>query len=395
MYEKSGFSVIIHGIWTVINLMKLLVFCVFHKKFIYHYGIFGKYRNAGDNILYEQIERLFDIYLNCNNTWYNRMALGEIISLEVLLINKYSSMIIVGGHGLIMPESNKNNNSGWGFNIKIQNLRKIKVPVIFFSIGYNVFRNNDKFIPVFREHIQECVRKSLFFGLRNYGSINEVKKYLPEDLQNKIQYQPCPTTIIGFLGQETFETPSEETNRIAIVAAFNKIKYRYNDFEIVLGQLINYGKYMRENGFDVIFFGHHLFDTYGKHAKYIKKHGFRILPLYKNTGNIYKLYNQNKLIVSMRGHGLMIPFGLSLPTISLTTQDKQKWFLETIGHIDWNIDVNGNFYKEIIQKTFEIINNYGGIRQDLIVKKEYNQKITQINMEFIISKLEHGAYGDK
>ena len=92
-------------------------------------------------------------------------------------------MIIVGGHGLIMPESNKNNNSGWGFNIKIQNLKKIKVPVIFFSIGYNVFRNNDKFVPVFRNHIQECVRKSLFFGLRNYGSINEVKKYLPEDLQ--------------------------------------------------------------------------------------------------------------------------------------------------------------------------------------------------------------------
>jgi len=83
----------------------------------------------------------------------------------------------------------------------------------------------------------------------------------------------------------------------------------------------------------------------------------------------------------------MIPFGLSLPSLSLTTQDKQKWFLETIGHIEWNIDVNGNFYIELIQKTFEIINNYEDIRQDLIVRKEHNQKTTKTNMEFIISKL--------
>jgi len=81
----------------------------------------------------------------------------------------------------------------------------------------------------------------------------------------------------------------------------------------------------------------------------------------------------------------MIPFGLSLPTISLTTQDKQKYFLETIGHIDWSIDVNNNFYTELVQKTFEIINNYGDILQDLILKRENNQKTTEINMEFIVS----------
>jgi hypothetical protein len=387
IYETSIFRAIIQGIWAIVNIIKLFIFCVFNKKFIYHYGIFGKYGNVGDNILYEQIEKLFDIYFNSNKTWYNRLAVGEITSPEVLLINKYCSMIIVGGHGLIMPESNKNNNSGWGFNIKIKNLKKINIPIIFFSIGYNVFRSNNKFIPVFKEHIEECVRKSLFFGLRNYGSINEVKKYLPENLQKKIKYQPCPTTVIGLFERETIEVPFEKTNKIAIVTAFNKIKYRYNDnIKIILEQLVNYAKYMQEKGFDVNFFGHHLFDTYGKHIKYFKRHGFRILHLYKYTkNNIYKLYKQNKLVVSMRGHGLMIPFGLSLPTISLTTQDKQKYFLETIDHADWSIDANNNFYTELVQKTFEIINNYGDILQDLVLKRENNKKTTEINMEFIVS----------
>jgi polysaccharide pyruvyl transferase WcaK-like protein len=361
---------------------------MFNKQFIYHYGIFGKYRNVGDSILYDQIESLFDIYLSCNNIWYNRIAIGEITPLEILLINKYCSMLIVGGHGLLMPESNMNGNSGWGFNIKIKNLRKINIPIIFFAIGYNVFYNKDKFIPIFNDHINECVRKSLFFSLRNYGSINKIKNFLSNDLYSKIKYQPCPTTL-GFSKQKIFETNGEKTDKIAISVAFNKIKNRYNNNQKnILKQLVDYGKNMQNIGFKIIFFGHHLFDVHGKCANYLKRHGFHVLPLYEYSIDcIYEFYKQNKLIISMRGHGLMIPFGLLLPTISLTNQDKQKWFLETIGHDDWSIDVNNNFYEELVKKTFEILNNHDDIKQSLIIARKYNQKITEENMELIKSKL--------
>jgi polysaccharide pyruvyl transferase WcaK-like protein len=379
---------LIHGIWTIISLIKLFIFCIFNKRFIYHYGIFGKYRNVGDCILYDQIENLFDIYLGCNNNWYNRIAVGEITLLEIILINKYCSMLIIGGHGLLMPDSNMNGNSGWGFNIKIKNLRKINIPIIFFAIGYNVFYNKDKFIPIFNDHINECVRKSLFFGLRNHGSINRIKTFLPNDLYSKIKYQPCPTTL-GLYKQKTFEMNIKKTDKIAISVAFNKTKNRYNNnLKNILKQLVDYAKNMQKRGYKIIFFGHHLFDVHGKCANYLKRHGFYVLPLYEySIEYIYELYKQNKLIISMRGHGLMIPFGLSLPTISLTNQDKQKWFLETIGHADWSIDANNDFYEELIQKTFEILNNYYDIQQSLIIAREYNQKITKENMEVIKSKL--------
>jgi polysaccharide pyruvyl transferase WcaK-like protein len=386
LYEKSIFRMLIHGIWTIFNLIKLSLFCIFNNQIIYHYGIFGMYRNIGDRILYDQIEKLFDNYFSRSNIWYNRIALGEISHLEILLINKYCSMLIVGGHGLLMPESNMNSNSGWGFNIKTKNLKKINIPIIFFAIGYNVFRNKDKFIPIFNEHINECVKKSLFFGLRNYGSINKIKTYLPNDLYSKIVYQPCPTTL-GFLKQKTPKTNMEKTDKIAISVAFNKTKNRYNNnLNRILNQLVDYGKNMQKRGFKVIFFGHHLFDVHSKYANFLKKQGFHVLPLYEYSIEcIYELYQQNKLIISMRGHGLMIPFGLSLPAISLTNQDKQKWFLETIGHTDWSIDINSNFYEELIQKTFEILDNYNAIQQALVTAREYNQKITKENFEFINS----------
>jgi len=385
LYEKYISRLLIQKICACLNLIKLFIFSRFNKDFIYHYGIFGKYCNVGDGILYEQIERIFDLYTNRKNKWYNRLAVGEVTSLEVSLINKYCPLLVVGGHGLLMPDSNKNNNSGWGFNIKIKNLKKINIPVVFFAIGYNVFRNKETFIPIFKEHLTECVQKSLFFGLRNYGSINRIKTYLPEQLHSKIKYQPCSATI---LQQEPLYEPFDK-KEIAIVTAFNKINYRYSiSLSNILEQLLKYAIKMQDDGFIVNFYGHHLFDTHGKCYNYLKKNGFRTLPLFKYKKNdIYNLYKQNKLVVSMRGHGLMIPFGFSLPAISLTTQDKQKWFLETIGHPDWNIDVNSDFFSALVQKTSEIMNNYGEIQKNLIKQKKVNQNITRENMEFIVSNL--------
>jgi len=40
IYETSIFRALIQGIWSIINTIKLFIFCVFNKKFICHYGIF-------------------------------------------------------------------------------------------------------------------------------------------------------------------------------------------------------------------------------------------------------------------------------------------------------------------------------------------------------------------
>jgi hypothetical protein len=278
--------------------------------------------NTGDVILYNRLEYIFDITMEIKNIWYHRLAFGEITRLEIFLINKYAKVIIIGGHGLLMPDSNKNINSGWGFNIKIENLEKIKPPIVFFAVGYNVFHGENSFIPIFRNHITKCLEKSLFFGLRNYGSINAVKEYLPSYLHSKISYQPCMTTMTSIYPNYPNETgifKTKPANEIAISVAFNHFENRFgSNYQSIFEQLIKYCQTMEQKGFKIILCGHHVLDTHNKHIKYFKRHGFLIRPLYKCSENtVYEFYKNKKLVIGMRGHGLMIPFGLNVPVLSL------------------------------------------------------------------------------
>jgi hypothetical protein len=323
---------------------------------MYHIGLFGKNMNTGDVILYNRLEHVFNIVTETRNTWYHRLAFGEITSLEILLINKFAKVVIVGGHGLLMPGSNKNTNSGWGFNIKIGNLEKIKPPVVFFAIGYNVFRDKNNFIPVFKKHIAKCVEKSLFFGLRNYGSINALREYLPEYLHDKTGYQPCPTTMTSVFSDEMDILKTKPANEIAVSVAFNQFESRFgHGYQSMFKQLIKYCQIMEQKGFKIILCGHHILDTHNRYIKDFKQYGFPIKPLYKySEHDVYEFYERKKLVISMRGHGLMIPFGLNVPVLSITTQDKQKWFVETTGHNKWNIELTDNLYNDLLNGTLEI-----------------------------------------
>jgi hypothetical protein len=358
------------------------------KNFIYHYGLFGKNANSGDVILYNRLEKIFDIVSEQKNIWYHRLAFGEITSPEIPLINKYCKLIIVGGHGLLMPDANSNNTSGWGFNINLRCLNKINIPLVFFAIGYNIFERKDIFHPCFSEHLKACVNKALFFGLRNYGSIRAVKKYLPAYLYRKIYYQPCPTTITALFENNSFYEQSNN-NEIAVSVAFNRLEDRLEDkYLIFFSHLIRFCKYMTNRGYNVSFCGHHILDIHSKYGKYFLRHGFKILPLYEHTEQyIYNYYRNKKLVISMRGHGLMIPFGLSVPVISLTTQKKQKWFIETTGHYEWHIRIDENVYNNLVKQTFRILNSYDYIKTEIVKVQSINKKITEKNIEYIINSV--------
>jgi polysaccharide pyruvyl transferase WcaK-like protein len=363
-----------------------LLFSKKNKDFIYHIGLFGRNFNVGDVILYSRLEKTFDIFSKNTNKWFHRLAFGEITSIEIYLINKYCKLMLVGGHGLIMPSSNKNNNSGWGFNIKSNNLRKLKIPLVFFAIGYNVFNGEDYFIPVFRKHIKLCVEKSVFFGLRNYGSINSVKKYLPDYLHEKVKYQPCPTTIIE-LGINQVIAIKTDNNEIGISVAFNNFEKRFgSNYLETFEQLIAYCEFMKKKGYKITFFGHHVLDKHSKYAKYFENFGYPILPLYKYSENdVYKFYKGKKLIIGMRGHSLMIPFGLTVPLISLETQQKQKWFIETTNHNEWNIKITNNIYEKLSEITMAILENYDYVKNEIKRLQEINEKITKENINYILN----------
>lgn len=98
-----------------------------------------------------------------------------------------------------------------------------------------------------------------------------------------------------------------------------------------------------------------------------KDKGVEILSISGQTyEKIFEFYMTKTLIVGMRGHSLMIPWGLGTPVISLTTQNKQKWFIEIMGHNERSIEVEQeDILKPLNQQTTHIIANYNEVVDEI------------------------------
>ncbi|MBN1364460.1 MAG: polysaccharide pyruvyl transferase family protein [Syntrophaceae bacterium] len=376
--------------FLLIRAIKYIADYIFRRDVIYHFGVFGRYANVGDNILYSKMEQITNLIVGKNLKWYHRhIHNGEISKWEVFLINRIAKSIVIGGHGLLMIDTNANENSGWQFNISIENLKKIKIPIIIAAIGYNTFRNQNDFIPIFKDHISCMVEKSVFFGLRNYGSIEALKKYIPEKLHSKLRFQPCPTTMANQFFPLTRSQPHKNNKRIGICVAFDRLENRFGQqHNVIFSQLIKYANLLMDTGYSVQFFAHNQYDIFSNYSNIFEEKGFNIIPLYKlNENEVYQFYNDFTLILGMRGHSLMIPFGAGIPIISLTTQNKQKWFIETLNHSEWSIEVQSDFYKPLCILTQDILFNLEKIEIEIDNIQKHFASQTYENINYIIKEL--------
>ncbi|MFW5794637.1 MAG: polysaccharide pyruvyl transferase family protein [Bacillota bacterium] len=364
---------------------------LFYRKFYFHYGLWGR-ANAGDTVLFEEVENTFNIYLKKNRWFIRSLHKGEITQEDVDFINKRGKALILGGGGLILADTNRNENSGWQFNISIENLKKIRIPIIVFAIGYNKFRNQSEFIPIFNEHISTLIQKSIFFGLRNYGSIEAIKNYIPEELHEKVKLQPCPTNILTYL-KPKYKSPfnSSKFKRIAICIALDRFEMRFGkNSELFFNNLLEFSKCLRGKGLTVDYVIHLASEMEHPLIKRIEANGFKIVRLYiSSVKHVLSYYSKVSFVFGMRGHSLMIPYGLGVPIISLTTHLKQSWFLETIGHPEWGIDVLDENFINKLEKNFNEMNtNYAHIKKEILGSQKLLYNLTTNNMNTIIKQIE-------
>ena len=154
-----------------------------------HIGIHeSKNENAGDTVLFDTVRALMDHHLGpCE--WLKRQLWEEISAEDINSINQETDGIVIGGGGLLLRDQagSSTDLSGWQWNISVENIKKIDVPVAVFAIGYNRFRNQKEFNPKFSENINALVGKSGFFGLRNNGSIRRMADYVSPQNHKKLK----------------------------------------------------------------------------------------------------------------------------------------------------------------------------------------------------------------
>jgi polysaccharide pyruvyl transferase WcaK-like protein len=276
--------------------------------------------------------------------------------------------IIIGGGGLFLPDTATNSNSGWQWNIHRRMLDRITVPIGVMTVGYNLFPGQSFHGDLFTSSVVRLVERSSVFGLRNRGSVARVQELLPADLTDRVTFMPCTTTVLNHV--RSFDTPPRSGTGIVLInAAFDRSERRFGEkYDVFLTQMAQYVRDLRSAGVDVRFASHlpadeRLTDDLAStHDIRMPVHALYDMTLEEG----YELYRSVSLVVGMRGHATMIPFGLGTPVLSLISHPKMRYFLEDIGRTEWGFDI---FEKDLAvrmgERTRDILDNEPRYRADI------------------------------
>ena len=357
-------------------------------KKAFHISYFNLWENTGDTILSHCVRNNFNTQFK--QKWKLKRVTEPVSTQTISSINK-SKYLVVGGGGLLLPDSNPNNISGWQWSISKQQLQEINVPFIIYAIGYNYFPGQEP-SDLFKKSLNDLISKADFFSLRNIGSIKRVKKLIPNEHHHKIHWQPCPTTSI----RQNFKNLPKKTlikkNAVAINVAFDRYQLRFKgNMHLILIELALALRDIHLKGYKLYVIGHLKEDFI--FSIVLKSLGIPFTEKnlqFASPEKCFEFYNNVDLVFGSRGHAQMIPFGLNTKIISLGTHNKLKYFLEDIDAVDWFVDLNMDlaFLRECIVDSFEKIAEINKTHtEDRLIQKqlELNRK-NEENFE-IISRL--------
>lgn len=350
--------------------------------------------NAGDTLLFQATRDLLDCRLGVPIQWKLEALWRPIDQEEVARLNAHANLLLIGGGGLFLRDQAgaDASASGWQWNCPVDRLRELTSPLVVFGVGYNRFRNQSEFDPVFVEHIRTVVQKSLFFGLRNSGSMRRIREYLPPELHDRVQYQPCPTTVAWYLYpqyQKGRLATSSRSRTLVLNAAFDREGMRFgdqksqilDDIAQVMGEYVRYG-------WKLILANHKPQDA--EMGDVLARNQVPFTS--KNLASAYpeevlEFYADKDLVVGMRGHAQMIPFGLRVPIVSVVSHDKMQWFLDDIQHPEWGADVQKPNFRQELERAMRHVSTSEEIRDQIRSAQERLWGVTTANLERIKAAL--------
>ncbi|MEV5673957.1 MULTISPECIES: glycosyltransferase [unclassified Streptomyces] len=337
--------------------------------------------NAGDKLLPESVRLAFGRDTGPDR-WHSVHAHRLFDEAALERVNDRRGLVI-GGGGLFIPDTAPNGNSGWQWNVPDELLERIDVPVVVYAVGFNAFdgqaygHGRDRFLSSLRK----LVERSAFFGLRNHGSIEKVRDLLPPELHHKVRFQPCPTTVTRQL-VDGWRDPAAREDTILVNAAYDRAGLRFGH---------DYGHFLAEMATAVTALGElaevkcvaHSLDDERIAFDLRREHGISlpVIPMY-DFGNdaIRDTYARTKLVIGMRGHAGMIPFGCGTPVISLISHPKMAYFLSDIERPEWGISVHDRHLgARLTERAAGLLADHAATVADVHGRQQELWKVTEAN----------------
>lgn len=284
------------------------------------------------------------------------------------VINKRYDLLVLGGGGIIHGAHWPN---GWFWLIEKELIQNIKIPFIVYGIGNNYWQTEE--IPNRAiEHIIETNKYASFFSVRNDGSY--------ERIVEQFGFEPYEVPDPGFfVGLNTEYRRPFDKSYVIVQIADDKSDKRYGDtykrgifvqnMRIVIHKLIkNYHVILAPHVFEDIKISEEIIEgldncSIWNFSYYAFDHIHEAIAYYKFA----------EFVISMRGHGQILPIGFSVPVIALCNHPKHKGLMKKLKMEEYAIEVTDSFF---VEKLCHIIDN---IEKNQIDIKE-NLRVTNQEM---------------
>lgn len=284
-----------------------------YKKYFIH-----KYLNGNEDVKFTN--------LDCRNKeLYNNQNINK--------LNNYD-YILIGGGGLILPDSAPNKISCWQWLISQENILKITKPIYVLSIGYNLFFNQNLNMPnrdnlkedisrinIFKSNITTLINISKVFTLRHNEDVKCLLNIIGEEYKNKISYEKCATV---WYVQTYWTLNKNKMKYIAIEVKDDRQFRRYHKIgkNKYYNELIKVINYCNSKNKPIVYLSH---DGSKDFYNYLKKKKINIPYLDNSCGDAVKIkhnYQQIHTIICNAGHSQMISNGCGIRIISSVTHPK-------------------------------------------------------------------------
>jgi len=329
---------------------------------LFHFDI-KTYGNYGDTLLFEAVRETFEGFAGgaCFEVTGSAPLRDPVGPRLVDFINAHFDAVVVGGGGLFLRDTNANARSGWQWNISLEQLRRLEVPLIVFAVGNNRFIGQEDFAEPFREHVNLTLDRSVFFGLRNHGSVRTIREYVDHDPE-RVVYQPCPTTISSYLFPDLYREhldgragPDGDGRVLAVESIVGRRQEAVGfDRERIYADQADVLARLRREGWELVGVPHARADM-GFH-ELLRERGLvdseRVLwgsrdVLFRGVAELADL----PVVLGTRGHAQMVPFGMGAVPLSLAVHHKTGYFASDLGHPEWVLDPRADAFTDDLYAT--------------------------------------------
>lgn len=286
----------------------------------------------------------------------------EVDTVLIERINARADAVVIGGGGLFLQDTNPNRLSGWQWKISAEALAAIEVPLIVYALGDNRFPGQPEFDDLMRTHVSQVLDQSVFFGLRNTGSIETMSRFLGVDQtaghtsesegsqvgrlsqSDPIRFQPCPTTIAGLLYEPLIgrrPDPRQKVLGIQMLVHPRQIAAGF-DAEVIHQATIDAARMLVAGGWRVLSTPFHPDDAEVSRQLVAEVPEVEEVRLYGTGVGFFagfELFSSIPYVLGGRGHAQMIPFGVGSIPISLDLHAKLGYFAHDIGHPEFIVPV--------------------------------------------------------